>query len=345
MPQIIFPSWGSLQEIVTTAHERVLICSPFYSSSGIEKVFDSFGDVPRIQFWTRLSPSDWVAGATNPKVLLALTELLQESGKQVELSIIQRLHAKVYAADYTLALIGSSNLSEGGFSSNIELVVRLDGEEAHSAINVVEEIITPKLKNLSLERFHEWVQRCEPTIKYVRNRPDTIADDLQEVQRSLDEMLGFGHEKLEIKQIEEFSHNDFGVWLDHHPELSGAEILSDRFHNASGQNLTGHFKQSFYAILGFLIEHEEYVSTLVTDLTQIEPGRVYEIDPNVLSSWLDYFNNHATQSGTNFNFTVLRGILPPSVGGTCYGGGGGISTFKRMLPLEAKYFSEVNSES
>lgn len=341
MPQIILPSWNNLKEIVTTAEERVLICSPYYSSSGIGNIFDSIGDANRFQFWTRLSPSDWVAGATSPEDLLALSDLLLQGGRRVELAAFQRLHAKAYAADYSLALIGSANLSDGGFRANLELVVRFEREEALSAITIIEENIAPRLQQINIESFREWIQRFEPTIQQIRTRPDNSAEELQDVQRSLDEILGFGREPQENRQIEEFSHHDFGQWLDHHHELSGADMLSDRYHNTSGQNLTGHFKQSFYAVLGFLFENEEHINTLITELAQIEPGRVYEINTNVLDSWLEYFNNHATQSGANYNFSILRGILPPSVGGTRYGGGGGISTFKRMLPLVAKYIREV----
>lgn len=341
MPQIILPSWDNLNEIVTVAEDRVLICSPYYSSSGIGNVFDSIGDANRFQFWTRLSPSDWVAGATSPEDLLVLSDLLLQSGRNVELAAFQRLHAKAYAADYSLALIGSANLSDGGFRANLELVVRFEGEEAHSAISIIEANIAPRLQQINIESFREWIRTFQPTIQQIRARPDNSAEALQDVQRSLDEILGYGHAAQENRQIDEFSHHDFGQWLDHHLELPGAEVLADRYHNTSGQNLTGHFKQSFYAVLGFLFEHSEYIDTLIEELMRIEPGRVYEINPNILDSWLEYFNNHATQSGTDYNFAVLRGILPPSVGGTRYGGGGGISTFKRILPLVAQYIREV----
>ena len=341
MSQIILPSWDNLREIVTIAEERVLICSPYYSSSGLGNIFDSIGGANRFQFWTRISPSDWVAGATCPRDLLALVDLLIQENRHVELAAFQRLHAKAYAADYSLALIGSANLSEGGFGANLELAVRFEREEAISAISIIEENIAPRLQHINIERFREWVQRFEPTILQIRSRPDTSAEDLQDVQINLDEILGYGQAPQENRQIEEFSHYDFGQWLNHHQELSGADVLLDRHRNTSGQNLTGHFKQSFYAVLGFLFEHREYINTLIIELTQIEPGRVYEINPNILDAWLEYFNNHAIQSGTNYSFAILRGILPPSVGGTRHGGGGGISTFKRMLPLVGKYINEV----
>lgn len=342
MAQIIQPSWDNLREIVASAEERVLICSPYYSSFGIGNVFNSIGNANRFQFWTRLSPNDWVTGATSPNDLLALADLLLQNGRDFELAAFERLHAKVYAADYSLALIGSANLSEGGFRANLELVVKFEGEDAHSAIRIVENNFANKLRLINLEGFREWVQRYEPTILEIRSRPDNSAEDLQDVQRSLDEILGYGQSPQVNGNVEECSHDDFGQWLDHHQDLPGAEVLSDRYHNSSQQNLTGHFKQSFYAVVGFLFEHNEYIAILIRELPQIEPGRVYEINTNILDSWLEYFNNHATQSGNNYNFAVLRGILPPPVGGTRHGGGGGSSTFKRALPLVAKYLSEVS---
>ncbi len=341
MAQIILPSWENLSEIVTTAEERVIICSPYYSTSGIGKVFDSIGNAKRFQFWTRLSPSAWAAGVTSPEDLLALADLVRQNGQNFQLADFERLHAKVYAADYSLALIGSANLSDGGFRANLELIVKFIGEEAQSAIRFVEENFTPRLRDIDIETFREWIQRNKPTILEVRSRPDNSADDLQDVQRSLDEILGYGQAPNEGRQIDQYSHIAFGEWLDHHIELPGAEVMADRYHNSSGQNLTGHFKQSFYGIVGFLFEHNEFFTMLTKELEKIEPDGVYEINPTILSAWLEFFNNHSTQSGANYDFAILRGILPPSIGGTRYGGGGGISTFKRMLPLVAKYLSEV----
>lgn len=343
MPQIILPSWEDLREVVTSAEDRVLICTPYYSSSGIGKVFDAIGSANQFKFWTKLSPSAWAAGVTSPEDLLALADLVRQNGQNFQLAELERLHAKIYAADYSLALIGSANLSDGGFRSNLELLVKFVNEEAQSTVRFVEENFTPRLRYIDIETLRDWIDRNKPIIMEVRSRPDNSADDLHEVQRSLDEILGYGQAPETVGQLEEFSHDDFGRWLEVHLELPGADVLSDRYKNTGGQNLTGHFKQSFFGIVGFLSEHKEYIPMLTSELEHIDPGRVYDINPAILEHWLVYFNQHATQSGNSYDFAILRGILPPSVGGTRYGGGGGISTFKRVLPLVAQYLSEMSN--
>jgi len=67
---------------------------------------------------------------------------------------------------------------------------------------------------------------------------------------------------------------------------------------------------------------------------------VYKLPDEISSAWLKHINRHATDSGDGYDYAVLRGILPPSVGGTRIGGGGGISTLKRMFPLVACYLQE-----
>ena len=80
------------------------------------------------------------------------------------------------------------------------------------------------------------------------------------------------------------------------------------------------------------------VRNLSAQLDALGPDELYQFDlPPVLEAWFRHLDEHATDTGPIYSYPTLRGILPPSAGGTREGGGGESSTLKRMLPLVARY--------
>ena len=340
MPELIVPNWSTLGEVIRGAEKRILICSPYYTDRSINFLVDNLGDVPVLQFWTRLNPQDWLSGAIEPNCLLALLDTLIHDGRTVDLSISSRLHAKVYAADYKIALLGSSNFSDGGFSTNIELLVKFVDDEAESILKNIETNLPQKLSNMNLEVFKNWVSTSEPIIKNLRKKPDDSPDELSEIQRSLDELF-VPPAKNPVNPKDYQLMDSFVEWLRKNEYLPGAKMLLARHFNTDGNNLTGHFKQCYYGALMFLNQNMEIAHYLTEELKTIKEDKIYQPSDDILEEWVDYFEKHSSMRGDDYNFSVLRGYLPSSFGGTCYGGGGGISTFKRMLPLVAEYLSEV----
>ncbi len=85
-------------------------------------------------------------------------------------------------------------------------------------------------------------------------------------------------------------------------------------------------------------EFPQRIERLVRDLDSMQRSAdIYQPDDDLIADWIGHLNDHATDRGAGWDYAVLRGILPPRVGGTRLGGGGGISTLKRMLPLVARY--------
>lgn len=342
MPQIITPTWIDFCQVVETAHRRLIICSPFYSASGIGHMFDHFIVGTSLSFWTRLSPSDWLSGISDPLSLLAFLELLEQDNHSVELGIHQRLHAKLYIADEAIALVGSANLTEGGFDRNFELMVRFQEEED---IRMILETLRREqelnVRLLSIDRFRQWVNNNCDRIENIRRERSNDSELLAPVQEDLDSMLGYGggrHLPLEPSRHEL---NAFVVWLRDHQQLVGAQVLLSRHENTDHQNLTGHFRQCFFACWRFLNEQAELRQTLSDQLQTLAPDDLFQPGNLVIQAWLDHVDNHAIDMTQDFSYPVLRGILPPSFGGTRLGGGGGISTLKRMLPLVALYLQGV----
>ena len=117
-------------------------------------------------------------------------------------------------------------------------------------------------------------------------------------------------------------------------------MLIDRYFNSSGQNLGGHFRQSYAAVSHFLQQCSAHIDSLSSGLDSLCPEDVYQPDGNLLDDWIRHLDDHATKSGQGYDYAVLRGILPPNLGGTRLGGGGGSSTLKRIMPLVARFLVE-----
>ena len=133
----------------------------------------------------------------------------------------------------------------------------------------------------------------------------------------------------------------FISWLDANSELPGAAVILSRHRNTERQNLTGHVKQCFFASLRFFQEHPRFVTDTSDGLENLAPDKVYQTtSPGLQTAWAAHLDAHALDSGDSYSYATLRGILPPSFGGTRQGGGGGISTLKRLLPLVARWMRE-----
>jgi len=164
--------------------------------------------------------------------------------------------------------------------------------------------------------------------------PAQESDALADVQRSLDRLLGRGGGHVEQGR-EQIELDDFVAMLRDHTDLPGAQVVIDRHTNANGDNLTGHVKQSVAAAQHFLNSRPDVLNACVACLDGIERNAVPALTDEVVDAWVAFFDEHADYRDENCDFAVLRGILPPGLGGTRTGGGGGSSTFKRVLPLMA----------
>jgi len=344
MAEIIRATWDDLRGVVQAANTELTICTPYFSSEGIGQLFDVLNSAISFLFVTRLSPSDWLHGISSPDELVALLQILEDAGCAPCLVVHQRLHAKAYIADKNCGLIGSANLTAGGFESNFEIMVRLLPEEARRAHEMIHNEISANGKELAIRHLSDWINRFKEQLERSRPTEDLEAQTLAEMQRELDNILGYGNREP-IQPTSTYPVLEtFVEWLENHRELPGAEVLLDRHYNISGQNLTGHFRQSFYGAYRFLCEYPNYVDNLSRALSALEPDDIYPPDDELLDRWTTFLDGHATEQGEGYDFAILRGILPPNLGGTRLGGGGGSSTLKRMLPLVARFVEESGGQ-
>lgn len=334
-PSLFVPKWSNLQDLLRAATRSVLLCSPYVSTEGIDRVFDFLPSAQpmELRVVTRLSPSDWANGISDPMSLAVLLELYADASWPVELTILQRLHAKVYLVDGQRCLLGSANLSGGGFDSNFELAIADDGQIALAAEKLIADEIAARGRGVKLDDLKAWLRESEAAVKAAAD-PAQESDALAGVQRSLDRLLGRGGGHIEsgAKRVELA---DFVAKLRDNIDLPGAQVVIDRHTNARGDNLTGHVKQSVSAAELFLNSRADLIDACAASLEGIEREAVPVFSDEVVDAWLAFFDDHADYCDEQCDFAVLRGILPPGLGGTRTGGGGGSSTFKRVLPLVA----------
>jgi len=223
-------------------------------------------------------------------------------------------------------------------------MARLLPEEARGAHEMIHNEISANGKELAIRSLSDWIDRFKGPLERSRPTEDQEAQTLAEMQRTLDTILGYGTRVSKQPASTYPALEMFVEWLKNHRQLAGAEVLLDRHYNTSGQNLTGHFRQSFYGAYRFLCEYPEYVDNLSRPLSGLEPDDIYQPDDDLLDRWTTFLDDHATEHAEGYDFAILRGILPPNLGGTRLGGGGGSSTLKRMLPLVARFVEESGGQ-
>lgn len=100
----------------------------------------------------------------------------------------------------------------------------------------------------------------------------------------------------------------------------------------------GHCTQAIGACQEFLIAHPTHRAAIkATDPTL--PFNVASATSvrNDLRAWLAQKQGQYGRGTFGYNYTTLKGILTPSLGGTRRGGGGGDDEFKRVLRLMAEF--------
>lgn len=337
---IIKPTWIDLRDIVKSAEQSLLVCTPYYSYEGIGQVFDHLRDGLDFDLMTRLSPSDWVTGISNPESILSMLEIYVDSGTTARLYIHPKLHAKAYIADQKRGVLGSANLSAGGFQMNFELMVNLNEGQAANAAEMIRKEIGLLARLVSVEGLRGWVEESRDAIKNAKSRIPENDEPLTRVQRSLDEMLGYGTRRREQNRYTPEEMNRFVEWLKKNGEIPGAGVLLEHHENTQGGNRTGHFRQCFFIGLFFFEDNPSLCKYAATDIDNLNEKTLMHFDDNFIDSWITHITEHARDEGDYYNYSTLRAILSPSWGGTVMGGGGAIGTLKRMLRLLPKYIQE-----
>ncbi len=111
---------NSLGDLLERAESKVLVAAPFISATGstffVDRLSSKMKENGQLHLLTDLCPSHVCDGSLEPAALECLIDAVPNS----TLWHIPRLHAKVYIADQSRALVTSGNLTAGAFYRNLE---------------------------------------------------------------------------------------------------------------------------------------------------------------------------------------------------------------------------------
>jgi len=315
-----------------------LICTPYYSERGLQLLDPFFDTAEAVEFWTRFSPLDWRAGVADMAALKRRVQSVLDRGKKFDFLVSNDLHAKIYRFFDDTVIIGSSNLTLPGMTSNIEVVCELTENEA-AAFSSVLSTIRGRLTPMGAEVFAAYVDAVADAISKPFDGPVEEDEEMNAAIDIAEESLrkslsGTVPEAtgIPLAELQEF--------IDYcRQENSGVsrEIIA---RHKGKHNLQGHVKHCFYGCVRFLSEHKEFVS----EIAATPEDSLYDLaNSSVCTYWRDFLREHANEIDKDrvFWFRTLRIYLPLNLGGTCTGGGGGSSTLKRVLPVVARMLSNL----
>ncbi len=123
MLRIIGPSWSNeLAKFLKKASKEIFIVVPYFSRNVVETIVSVIRPKVKIRALLGFEYRDVLSGGSD---FTALVNLVQNA----EVRHLRRVHAKVYIRDSEVAIVSSSNLTNSGLESNLEIGVRIDNED------------------------------------------------------------------------------------------------------------------------------------------------------------------------------------------------------------------------
>ena len=287
----------------------------------------------RIEFWSRLNPYDWAANVVDPPALLRFMNELGEDS--VTLYFHRTLHAKIYQVDQVWSWIGSPNLTRSAFTTNVELVAEVRDNDVTILDHFIRDIRS-SLKRVELSELSDFVELTRDIIERIETRPQGTDDDFEAAVQIADEILSSKSDVILDDQIPKM--DDFIQFVRKQQGEIAARVI-DHHNNLSGQNRQGHVKQSYYAIYLFLTSHGR---KFVPVLRALDIEKFPKIPQDFVTVWIEFVDEFATHSDDDlgYSFSILRNVLPESLGGYVTNGGGASGTFRRIVPLVAHFLDK-----
>ena len=320
------PSIDTLRDRCANA-SQILVSAPFYSEEGLNWLLPKTGC--HLEFWSRLNPYDWAANVVDPPALIRFVNALGEDN--ISLYFHRTLHAKIYQVDNRWTWIGSPNLTRSAFTTNIELVAELIQSEVSELENYIH-VMRSNLRKISLSELNNFVEVTQDVIAKRETNPYGDNGDFEAAVELADEILSRSDTKFS-GQLPKL--NEFVKFVRNQKGEVAAKVI-DHYDNLSGQNRQGHVKQSYYALHAFLNTQGK---TFVNDLQKLDIDEYPKLPQEFVTEWIKFVDKFATHTDESqgYSFSILRNVLPESLGGYVTNGGGASGTFRRIAPLVARF--------
>jgi phosphatidylserine/phosphatidylglycerophosphate/cardiolipin synthase-like enzyme len=166
-------------QFIDRAERSCLICSPYITMGPVEKLVEKAAqkgleESLTLRVITDISARNLLNGSTDIAALLLLTQRIRNS----DIVYLPRIHAKVYIAGESLAIVSSANFTEGGFWGNLEYGVRVTDASSVQTIRGDVEDYSRLGGGVTTARLGELAERVVQ-----------LRGAVQREQRSIDEKL------------------------------------------------------------------------------------------------------------------------------------------------------------
>ncbi len=122
--------WDNLfYDLISSSKESIKITSPYVKENIVSKMISSKRDEVNISLITSFKLMNYYVGASD---LEALNKIIVSGGN---IKNYQNLHSKIYIFDDKVAVVSSSNLTNGGLINNFEYGVLINDGNVNQVIN------------------------------------------------------------------------------------------------------------------------------------------------------------------------------------------------------------------
>ncbi len=169
--KVLFPPLADeIRRLYEKADSEFVVVTPWIKNGALQYILGQNRHV-YYRVLTVGNLRDFLNGSSD----IAAIEWLLQVGADIRL--VDNLHAKVYIADHTTAIVTSANLTQSGLEENLEVGVLIDGEEeTKDLLNIVEEWFS-KARKIDAD----WL-RC---MQHVLTAQRVTIDELQQIERKL----------------------------------------------------------------------------------------------------------------------------------------------------------------
>jgi len=173
MVELLPSPWrGRFEALIEQAQDSLVLCSPYIGAGPCRTIVDRAVRSNRashldVRLTTDLCVQNILSGATDIDALVAL----QASFSRATIRFLPSLHAKIFIADASQAVVTSSNLTDNGLMRNFEYGVFFDEETVVTRIR--DDVL--RYSSLGSQVGSEQLQRLS-----------TVASEVREISREME---------------------------------------------------------------------------------------------------------------------------------------------------------------
>lgn len=195
------PSLTALGSLFASVTDELHVVSPYITASGVRLITGRVQPETRrlsvnLFLLTDLNPLSVCQGSCDPDAILELAR----SFPHAKVHHLPRVHAKVFVADRQMAIIGSSNLTEGGIRENYEYCLRVNSREVASRVAADVEEYSALGAQIPVELLALYTDAAAPLREAFRKRERAISSS---IKKAFDAHLRSGSELLLRARVKE----------------------------------------------------------------------------------------------------------------------------------------------